>query len=331
MRSVSQIYSEAVAIRNNYLQLTELNSGRSNSKLSVLNLMTYVVAVCIHTYEVILDIFQVKLAEVLNGRINGTPDWYAMMAKKFQYNPLTEKGDDLFFNEDTLKIEYKTTDTTHRIVEQAAWQIDEAKSSLVLKVVKGNDSSNEINNGIPYARLTDNEQTALKAYLQQIKFVGAEVECVSYPGDIVRVVADDKNPIFYNDSYITESQALEYIKQSIIEFSNNFKFNSYLYYQSVIDAIRQTEYISDIGNNLKVYVKSYNLETESYQEEFKLNGRCRLQSGYIRFLDENSANTINIDNLKLVPASQMDEYLTQEPSGCPCEPGCCDNCECGND
>ena len=39
MRSVSQIYSEAVSTRNNYLQLTELNTGRSNSKLSMLNLL----------------------------------------------------------------------------------------------------------------------------------------------------------------------------------------------------------------------------------------------------------------------------------------------------
>ena len=86
MRSVSQIYSEAVNIRNNYLQLTELNTGRSNSKLSIINLLTYVVAVCIHTYEAVLDIFQVRIAEVLNGRVNGTPDWYAIMSKKFQYN-----------------------------------------------------------------------------------------------------------------------------------------------------------------------------------------------------------------------------------------------------
>ena len=88
MRSVSQIYSEIVTTRNNYLQLTELNSGRTNSKLSMMNLITYVTAVCIHTYEAVLDVFQLKIAEILNGRINGTPDWYVMTAKKFQYNPL---------------------------------------------------------------------------------------------------------------------------------------------------------------------------------------------------------------------------------------------------
>lgn len=311
MRSVSQIYSEAVSIRNNYLQLTELDSGRSNSKLSILNLMTYVVAVCIHTYEVILDLFQVRLAQVLNGRINGTPDWYAMMAKKFQYNNLTEKGDELVFNEDTLKIEYVTPDTSHRIVERASWQMDENGSALLMKVVKANTSSNEINNGIPYMKLNEAELSAFKSFVEQIKFVGAEIKCFSYPADIVTVKADRGNPIFYNDSYITETQALESIKQSLIEFSNGFEFNGYLYYQSILDAIRQTEHITDIGNSLQVLVQPYDVEKNAYAESFRLNGRCRLQSGYIRFLDADSASTINLDNLTLVPASQMDRYLSE--------------------
>lgn len=136
MRSVSQIYSEAVTTRNNYLQLTELNTGRSNSKLSMINLLTYVVAVCIHTYEAILDLFQVRVAEVLNGRINGTPDWYAIMAKKFQYNHVTETGDELVFNEETMKIEYSKVDASHRIVEKAAWQTDADGRALTLKVCK---------------------------------------------------------------------------------------------------------------------------------------------------------------------------------------------------
>lgn len=326
MRSVSQIYSEAVNIRNNYLQLTELNSGRSNSKLSILNLMTYVVAVCIHTYEVILDLFQVKLAEVLKGRINGTPDWYALIAKKFQYNNLTERGDDMAFNEDTLRIEYVTPDTTHRIIEQAAWQMDENGSALILKVVKANGNSNEIDNGIPYTQLTDSELTAFKAFVQQIKFVGAEINSFSYPGDIITVIADNRSPIFYDDNYITEAQALEYIKQSLIDFSNSFKFNSYLYYQSVIDAIRQTEYITDVGNGIQVLVKPYNLDEGLYEDPVKLNGRIRLRSGYMRFLDDNSASTINLNNLVLIPASKMDEYNWSDGGNCGCN--CDSNCNC---
>lgn len=326
MRSVSQIYSEAVTIRNNYLQLTELNSGRSNSKLSILNLITYVFAVCIHTYEVILDLFQVRLAQVLNGRINGTPDWYAMIVKKFQYNNVTEKGDELVFNEDTLKIEYKTIDISHRIVERAAWQLDEDNSTLILKVVKANTNSTEIDNGIPYTQLSDSELTALKSFLMQIKFVGAIVNCETYPADIVTVEAPKTSPIFYNDSFITEAQALEKIKASLIEFSNSFEFNGYLYYQSIVDAIRQTEYITDVGNGLRVNINSFDNEKRAYEGNMPLKGRTRLRSGYIRFLDENSISTINVDNLTLVPASQMDNYRYEDDNSCQCNENC--NCQC---
>lgn len=309
MRSVSQIYSEAVTIRNNYLQLTELNSGRSNSKLSMINLLTYVVAVCIHTYEAVLDLFQVRVAEVLQGRINGTPDWYVKIAQKFQYNPVTETGDELIFNEDTLKIEYAKPDASHRIIEKAAWQTDNNENSLTLKVCKANDNSNEVNNGIPYTQLSEYELTAFRMFIQQIKFVGADIYCESSPGDIITIIADKHNPIFYNDSYVTAAQALSKLQQAMIDFANEMEFNGMLYYQSILDVIRKSEYITDIGNGIKVYVSSYNTTDRKYDDPVELTSRIRLKSGYIRLLDTDSSMTVNSDNLTLVAASKMDSYF----------------------
>lgn len=305
MRSVSQIYSEAVSIRNNYLQLTELNTGRSNSKLSIINLLTYVVAVCIHTYEAILDLFQVKIVETLNGRINGTPDWYAMIAKKFQYNPVTECGDEMKFNDDTLKVGYVTVDPSHRIIEKAAWQLDNGDTELILKVCKINDNSNEVKNGTPYMALSTSELTAFKMFIHQIKFVGANVYCESLPGDIITIVADNNNPIYFDDNYVTAAQALDALQQEFINFANEMEFNGVLYYQSVLDVIRKTTNIKDIGANIKVFVSQYNVGLGAYENPVQLNGRMRLKSGYIRFLNEESIMTINSDNLTLKPASSQ--------------------------
>ncbi len=307
MRSVSQIYSEAVSTRNNYLQLTELNTGRSNSKLSMINLLTYVVAVCIHTYEAILDLFQIRIAEVLNGRINGTPDWYAMIARKFQYNNVTDTGDEMKFNEDTMKIEYVQIDPSHRIIEKAAWQTDD--KSLILKVCKANDNSNEVNNGIPYTQLNDHELTAFRMFIQQIKFVGADIYCESSPGDIITIVADKYNPIFYNDSYVTAAQVLSTLQQAMIDFANEMEFNGMFYYQSVLDVIRKAEHITDIGSNIRIYISSYNTTDGKYDEPVELKNRTRLKSGYIRLLDLNSVMTINSNNLTLIAASKMDQYF----------------------
>lgn len=311
MRTISQIYSEAVNTRNNYLQLTELNSGRSNSKLSIINLLTYVMAVCIHTYETIIDLFQVRLSQVLNGRINGTPDWYVRMAKLFQYNNVTEAGDEMVFNEDTLKIEYVNTDTTKRIVEQAAYQINDKEDALTLKVCKANDSTAEINSGIPYLPLSNQELTAFKHYIERIKFVGANVNSESLPGDMLKIVADTDNPIFYNDSYVTASQALLAIQKSLIDFVNSREFNGLLYYQAVLDVIRKTDNIVDVSNNIKIYISSYDAASKQYMEPKELKNRMRLKSGYIRLLDENSVSTVNSENLTLIGSSLMDQYLLQ--------------------
>lgn len=311
MRTISQIYSEAVNTRNNYLQLTELNSGRSNSKLSIINLLTYVMAVCIHTYETIIDLFQVRLSQVLNGRINGTPDWYVRMAKLFQYNSVTEAGDEMIFNEDTLKIEYVNTNTSKRIVEQAAYQTNDKEDALTLKVCKANDSTAEINSGIPYLPLTNQELTAFKHYIERIKFVGANVNSESLPGDILKIVADTDNPIFYNDSYVTASQALLAIQKSLIDFVNSREFNGLLYYQAVLDVIRKTDNIVDVSNNIKIYISSYDATSKEYMEPKELKNRMRLKSGYIRLLDENSVSTVNSENLTLIGSSLMDQYLLQ--------------------
>lgn len=309
MRSVSQIYSEAVAIRNNYLQLTELNTGRSNSKLSIINLMTYVVAVCIHTYEAILDIFQLKLAEVLNGRINGTPDWYAAMAKKFQYNDVNAIGDAMKFDEDTLQITYVQKNTSHQIIEKSAWQMyEEDDQALLLKVCKANPDTNEVNSGLPYSPLSAEELTAFRLYIQQIKFVGAVVYSESSPGDIITIVADKYSPIFYDDNYITAAQAMSNLQQAMIDYVNEMEYNDIVYYQSIIDALQKTEHIVSIGSETKIYIESYNDTYAEYDEPVKLINRIRLKSGFLRLLDTNSAMTINSANITLVPASQFDSY-----------------------
>lgn len=320
MRSVSQIYSEAVSTRNDYLQLTELNSGRSNSKLSMMNLLTYVMAVCIHTYEAILDLFQVRMAEVLQGRINGTPEWYALTAKKFQYNKATSQGDAMIFNEDTMKIEYETVDTSHRIIEKASYLLDETTGRLTLKVCKANSNSTELNNGTPYMQLNADELTAFRTFVQQIKFVGANIYCESFPGDILTVVADRRNPIYYNDSYVTASQALSKLQAAMIDFSNGIDFNGYLYYQEVLDVIRKTEHISDVSKDVKIYIQSYNEGTGEYDAPVELTNRIRLRSGYLKLVDTRSSLTVNEGNITLVASSKMSEYLesleqTEETEG----------------
>ena len=287
-KSLSQIYSEAIQTRNNYLQITELNSGLTNSKMSILNLITYVMSVLIHSYHVILDIFEIEIANIISTRINGTAQWYVIMATKFQYNNNTKNCDQLVFDEDTLKIKFNKVDTSHQIIAKAAYVDNDTKDGIILKVCKNNINSDEKNNGVNYMQLNSDELTAFKYYLSQIKFIGANIQVLSIPGDIITV----KNcVVVYNDRYITEEQAFNNIKNALIKYTTTLDYNAFIYSQKIIDTIMSLDYIENI-NNIDIYINKYNLSLRKYDSAVKLTNIQHAYSGYIKFIDEKGEITI---------------------------------------
>ena len=290
-KSLSQIYSEAIQTRNNYLQITELNSGLTNSKMSILNLITYVMSVLIHSYHVMLDIFEIEIANIISTRINGTAQWYVIMATKFQYNNNTKNCDQLVFDEDTLKIKFNKVDTSHQIIAKAAYVYNDTKDGIILKVCKNNINSDEKNNGVNYMQLNSDELTAFKYYLSQIKFIGANIQVLSIPGDIITV----KNcVVVYNDRYITEEQAFNNIKNALIKYTTTLDYNAFIYSQKIIDTIMSLDYIENI-NNIDIYINKYNLSLRKYDSAVKLTNIQHAYSGYIKFIDEKGESTIKND------------------------------------
>lgn len=301
-RNISQIYAEAVYTRNNYLQLTELNSGRTRSKMSIMNMITYVVAVLIHVYETALDLFQVNIGTIINSRINGTAQYYAAVAKHFQFNSVNDTGDRLIFDKDTYKIGYETIDETHRIIVQSSYEDYSQHDAIILKVCKENTNTNEIANGTIYTQLSDAELTAFKQYISAIKFCGAMIYCLSTPGDIVSIGTSTNAPIYYDDTLVSKQQAIQNIKDALTEYAKGFEFDGYIHYQRIIDVLQNATGIVDISSNVTVFVKLYNNETGTYDTAIDLTGRMRSSSGYLKFVNE-SGDSI-ADSLTLLPNSQ---------------------------
>lgn len=302
-RTIKEIYSEAIYVRNNYLQITELDSGRTQSKMSILNLMTYVMAVLIYSYETVLDVFQINVAKLILARINGTAPWYVTMAYKFQFNTATGYGDSFGFNADTFMLEYETVDPSHCIITKAAYQ-DFSNDSIILKVCKDNSDSASVEHGMVYMPLSTNELTAFKSYIQSIKFVGAKVYCVSLPGDLITLKSNGA-AIYYNDAYDTAENILSKIHDSLVKYTKSLEYNSYVYYQSFIDCIQAVENVVSIDSGIVVEVKSYNSVSEQYDSPEAIVGHYRPLSGYIGFVDENGDTTINLTNLTLIGTSTL--------------------------
>lgn len=248
--------------------------------------MTYVMAALIYSYEVLLDVFQVQVAQLITERASGTPSYYVKMAKYFQFNPSTLAMDEMEYDEDTFQPKFKTLDETHQIIAKAAYE-PYTSTGIVLKVCKNNSNSSDTDGGGIYTCLSSDELTAFKNYMDEIKFVGAKIYCRSILGDILSVNAT----IIYDDLYIDEKQALENVKTALINYIKTLDFNGYVYYQSVIDAIQSAEHIVSIsGANgedyAKVTISEYDETKQSYKEAEKVVERRTPASGYLTFVNE---------------------------------------------
>lgn len=227
-RTLNAIYKEAVTERNKRLELTEFSS---DSKLSILNGITWVVAAVIYSFETILDIFAYDISETINKRINGTPDYYARALLQYQ------KGDELTVREDGLAFGYSSVDESKQIITQVSYEesTDDVNldSKLVLKVATG-DKGNL--SAIPAGELVQ-----IRTYLNRIKFAGTRIEVTSLPGDVLVPRLS-----VYWDGAIPEAEVYDNIEASLNEYMMNIDFNAGIYVSKVMAAIRSAEHVTDV-------------------------------------------------------------------------------------
>lgn len=239
-RTLSEIYAEAKALRDNRLELTEFHNG---SKMSILDAFTWVTSAAIWSFENLLDIFKVDVASDLQNRINGTPQYYANALLKFQY------GDELEMNAEGTQFSYPTVDTTKRVITKVAYsevnderivEEDGVKTvykffdkDLVLKIATGEAGA--------YEQLSEEVLTAVRAYMQKIAFAGTHLTIVSRKGDVLI----PRLTIFY-DGGVTEEEIYEAVEAALNEFIANLDFDGAVYVQKIIDCLQRVDHVTDV-------------------------------------------------------------------------------------
>lgn len=227
-RTIKDIYNEAVAERNKRLELSEF---KSDSKMSVMNGILWVVAAVIYSFETLLDVFAVDITEAINGRINGTPNYYANALLQYQ------QGDELIVREDGLAFGYAAVDETKRIITQVSYveSTDDQNidSKLILKVATGTKGNLEA--------ISPEELVPINAYIGKIKFAGTRVEVISTKGDVLI----PRLTVFY-DGAIPESEMYDAIEAQLKEYVMNIEFDAAVYVSRLMDAIRKAEHVTDV-------------------------------------------------------------------------------------
>lgn len=227
-RTIKEIYNEAVRERNKRLELTEF---ASDSKLSVMNGILWVVAAVIYSFETLLDVFAVDISEAINNRINGTPDYYANALLQYQ------QGDELIVREDGLAFGYAQVDETKRIITQVSYveSTDDRNldSKLILKVATGAKGHLE---AIPAGELAP-----INAYIGKLKFAGTRIEVISTKGDVLipRLTV-------FHDGAVPETEIYDAVEAQIHDYIRGIDFDAAVYVSRLMDAIRCAGHVTDV-------------------------------------------------------------------------------------
>lgn len=274
-RTLTEIYNVAKECRSDYLQLTEFENS---SKMSILDAFTWTTAACIWAFENVMDVFKVDLARDLQNRINGTPGYYANALLKFQY------GDELQMNEEGTQFSYASVNENKRIITKVAYSENKEEGffdkELQLKVATGEPGH--------YERLTDEQLIAARAYMNQIAFAGTHFNMVSRKGDVLipRVTV-------YYDGGVTPDEVYANIEKSLNDFIANLPFDGVIYVQKIIDAIQQSEHVTDVyidsaGTDKQgIFIAQYDddnnlIEQSNGSVEMKIDRLFVPNSGYIK-------------------------------------------------
>lgn len=248
-RTLSEIYHAAKLKRDEYLGTSEL---QNDSKMSVMDAFTWTVSACIWTFENILDVFQTDIAKDINGRINGTPTYYANALLKYQ------SGDQLQMSEDGTTFSYPQVDESKRVITKVSYsevsEPDYHDTKVVFKVATGEPGK--------FSRISGDELISVRNYLQQLSFAGMHLNVVSRKGDVLipRVTV-------YYDGGVTEDELYGNIESALNTFIANADFNGVIYVQKIIDVIQSAEHVVDVYINTAtdtqgIFIAQYNDDDE---------------------------------------------------------------------
>lgn len=227
-RTIKQIYDETVKERNKRLELSEFDS---DSKLSILNGVTWTFAAVVFSFESLLDIFALDISNVINNRINGTPTYYINALLQYQ------KGDELTVREDGLAFGYANIDETKRIITQASYMEishdSKLDNRLILKLATGEKGK--------LHSLPVEELVLIQAYINKIKFAGTSIEITSQEGDVLIPRLS-----VYHDGAVMEKELYDGIEGLLNDYMVNVKFDSAVYVSDIVAAIRRVEHVTDV-------------------------------------------------------------------------------------
>lgn len=244
----------------------------STSAVAEWRLWTYIPAVAIYSFELMLDAFRKEVDTLTNKITPGTVRWYAEVCYRFQ------NGHELLFDNQTAMLYYPVDTPNARIIKIVA--ISEGQNKLLIKAAKLDDSGKIV-------PLTLEEKYNFTAYIDAIKFAGVDTDVISTTEDKIR----------YNlQVWFDPSMPNTMVKDNVLTALNTFKaslgFDSMIYTQKFVDAVMSAPGV--ITCNLAALERKG--VTDVVFKPFTVFSE--LESGYFEYDPESALTLTSIKDLK---------------------------------
>lgn len=191
------------------------------NKVSIENLLLYIVAVGIYTIEALLNEHKKEVDMQIDKMSVHRPKWYRDKVLAFMK--------DMVLVEDTDR--YDTTGMSDGDIEQAqvvkyAAATENNDSSLLTIKVAGYSNGEQ-------APLDEETEAQLEAYLREIKDVGVRIALVNQDADLFSCTLD----VYYN-AQLTAAMVENAVRKAISGYVGNLPFNGVYTNMELVDAVQ---------------------------------------------------------------------------------------------
>ncbi len=202
-----------------------LDGVNSISKTAEYNLWMWLFAAMSVIVNSIWEERKSEIQSIADSAIPGTEKWLQKEVLKFQY------GDVLSFDLTSAKYYYPVINDVNQIVKRCA--IQSAGSISYVKVAK-------LSSGSPVA-LSVGELTALRSYINQIKWAGMQLVVSSGNSDKLNAPLT----IYFNGQVpLVDMQAL--CEAAFTNYLANLQFNGEFSITRLIDAVQEVDNVNDV-------------------------------------------------------------------------------------
>jgi len=270
-RTIAQIQQAIIDAKNADVNLSGLSS---TSNVAIWRLWTYIVAFCQWTIETFFDLHVAEVKGIIATQKPHTLQWYATMAKAFQY------GDALAVDSDT----YAVIHTTKQIVNYAA-AIEYTNGIKGLRIKVATFSGGSL------AALSSPQLTAFTAYMQTIKDAGVRLTMTTANPDSLKLNLN----IYYNALVLDntgarlDGSASTPVQDAIDNYLENLPFNGLYINFELLEALKAVDGVI-IPELVSAQYYYTGIAGGGYTA---IATECSPDAGYIRVLNRTTDLTLN--------------------------------------